>query len=976
MGKTHHIGRHVSALLRASGRRPDEAPASLLAGGFMALGLLASVPAVAQEADTTGVSAADELMEVQITGTRIVRDGFEAPTPVKVVSAEQLAAAAPTGLSDALNQLPEFKNSLTPANTGVNTTGNAGQSFLNLRSLGAERTLILLDGRRVVPSTSTGTTDISILPEPLVKRVDVVTGGASAAYGSDAVAGVVNFVLDTEFTGFKAQTQYGKADAGDAENYKIAVTAGTPLFDGRGHLIGSFQFYSNEGVETYASRDWFRSCSRIPNPALNPATIVTCGVTSAQFTPGGLITAGPLRGTQFGPGGVPMPFVYGDLATASAMVGGSGMDHALYYQPVPGVKRKTAFTRFSYELTDNVTGFFEALYADASAEYNSTRSWEGQGTAYTIYKDNAFLPASIVQAMDDLGIDSFSLSRYNYDFGALEVSGRNNTARAVAGVDAQIGGWTLNAYYEYGQNDYRQTIDNNPNVNRLYNAVDAVINPATGQIVCRSTLTQPDNGCIPLNIFGHGSPSPDALAWVLGTTVQDLKVKQQVFEISISGEPFSTWAGPVSMAFGAGWREESSDQRTDPISQSLRTYTGGYLGWPTSVSFRDQVGAWERNNPLPLRGSYDVKEVFHESVVPLASGKRGAERLEFNGAVRYTDYSTSGGVTSWKAGLVYEPVQEIRFRATHSRDIRAPNITELYRGSVQGQSTLTDPFQPVGSPARNPFVLGRSYGNPNLKPEIADTDAFGIVYQPSWLPGFSASVDYYDIEVEDAIVTLGAQTTIDQCYAGTTSLCQYITRDENGVIAMVDSPFLNVASRATSGLDIELAYRTQASRLVSSWAGDLTFRAFANYISKLTTTTPGAPTIDTAGQTGPTLGGAGAVPDWSATFSVRYDSGQLSVYVQERFIASGKLDVTLTPLQLAPEQNRVSSVYYADLTVNYRPGIGRDLGLEAYLTVNNLFDRDPPSAPGAFFVFGTSATNTSLFDTVGRAYAAGLRFRF
>jgi outer membrane receptor protein involved in Fe transport len=913
---------------------------------------------------------ARSLAEVQVTGTRVRRDGFEAPTPVKSVSAAQLAEAAPISLVDALVQLPELRNSQIPQNTGINTAGNAGQSFLNLRSLGPERTLILLDGRRVVPSNANGNTDISLLPEGLIKRVDLVTGGASAAYGSDAVAGVVNFVLDTGFTGFNLQGQYGSSDHQDARNHRIALTAGTALLDDRAHVVVSGLVYRNSGVETNSSRDWFRSCSRIANPALIPNQITQCDVHSAQFTRGGLIASGPLQGTQFGADGVPLPFVYGSFASASAMVGGSGEDHALGYQMVPSALRQNAFGRFSYDLRSNVTVFVEALYGRAQAEYHSTAPWQGQATAYTIYPDNAFLPASTRAAMTSTSIASFPLSRYDDDFGPLSVRGRNETVRWVAGIDAKLNDWTFNAYLEDGHNNYRQTIANNVNVNRLYNAADAVVNPATGQIVCRSALTQRGNGCVPLDLFGDGSPSPEALAWVLGSSLQDLEVRQRAFEASIAGSPFSSRAGPESLVFGVGWREEAGLQRTDAVSQQPRTFTGDYLGWPNSVAFTGQVGSWERNNPLPLSGSYTVKEAFLETAVPLVRGAAGLRSLEFNGALRYTDYSTSGGVTSWKGGLVYAPTADLHFRATRSRDIRAPNLTELYRGRINGLSNLTDPFQPVDSPARNPFVLGSSLGNPKLSPEMGDTSTVGVVYQPSWLPGLNASVDYYQIDLEHAITTLGGQRTVDLCHAGSTFLCQYLIRDANGVLIATQSPYLNVASRVTSGLDVELAYRLQADQILPRWPGEWAFRAFGNYIDKLTTSTPGAMTLDDAGENGD-----GGVPRWSATLSARYDAGGYGAILQEHFIGSGSLDSSLTATMLAPAQNHVASVCYTDLTLSHDTPMGNGK-LQAFLTVNNAFNRDPPSAPGAFFAFGTSATNTSLYDVIGRTWTLGVRLTF
>ena len=962
--ETTHIG--------AAFRKNILHSASVLALGA-AISLTAATTASAQAAADAGSS---DVSAVVVTGSRVVRNGNQAPTPVTVVTTEQLQATAPSSLSDSLNQLPAFKNSSTPASTGVGTTGNVAQSFLNLRSLGTQRTLILLNGQRMVPSSAAGAVDISVMPEGLVQRVDVVTGGASAAYGSDAVAGVVNFVLDTKFTGVKGLIQAGESTYSDYQNKKVQLTVGQSFLDGRAHVLISADYYDNKGVKHWADRPWFNSCSRISNPALNPSTVVACDVRSAGFTAGGLITAGPLKGTQFGNGGEVQPMTYGSLVLANSplsMVGGGNIDNGRYFPVVPAVNRTRGYTRFSYDLTDNVSVYTDFLYAKADGHYYSTAPWEGQSTGFTIYKDNAYLPASIVSAMTAANITNFPLWRYNYDFGLLGVDSSNTTYRASLGADMKFGNWNVHAYYEHGANKFKETVVNNPQVNLEYNAADAVVNPANGQIVCRSTLTQPNNGCVPINLIGNGSPSAAALKYLLNTSQQDLLVKQDVVELNIDGTPFSLWAGPVTVGFGANYRKESSAQVVDAISTGIRNFTGGYQGWPTSL--QGQLGGYERGNPQPVAGSFDVKEAYVEALVPLARDAPLIKALDLNGAFRYTDYSTSGGVKSWKVGLTYTPFTDLRFRGTRSRDIRAPNISELFTGATQGQGNLTDDFQAPGSVNRTPVVITRSFGNPNLIPETADTITVGGVYQPSWFEGFSFSLDYYNIDVKNAIGTLGGQTTIDQCFGGATQLCSLLHRDATGLLVSVDTPYLNIANRKTSGADIEMSYRMPLSRFSQSWDGSLSFRLLANYVDKLLTINPGAPVYNVAGETGPgaTLG----VPHWSGTLGIIYDRGPLNIYVQERYIGSGKLDASLPATTLAPASNHVDAVFYTDVTFTYKFKVDQK-PLEAFLTINNAFNKTPPLAPSAYFVFGTSngGTNPNLFDVVGRQFTMGMRFKF
>ena len=312
----------------------------------------------------------------------------------------------------------------------------------------------------------------------------------------------------------------------------------------------------------------------------------------------------------------------------------------------------------------------------------------------------------------------------------------------------------------------------------------------------------------------------------------------------------------------------------------------------------------------------------------------------------------------------------MRLRAARSRDIRAPNVNELYSGKNQGQGNLIDDFQPVGSPNRNPIVYTVTSGNANLQPEIADTWTYGIVFTPSALPRLTVSIDRYDISIKDAITTLGSQTTIDQCYAGATSLCALLTRDAEGVLTSVSTPYLNIGAETTSGEDFEVDYSLPVSDLVANATGDLGVRALANHTDHLTEVIPGAPDLLLAGQTG----AAGGVPHWKGNFIVQYSGHPISLFLQERFIGPGKLNNTYPATELAPEYNAVSSAFYTDVTLTY-DFTATHKDWSAYFTVNNVFNRDPSLAPAPYFVFGTSggATNSSLFDVIGRTYTLGIR---
>jgi iron complex outermembrane receptor protein len=933
-------------------------------GGASALAIATAIglasPAGAQTANRANET---EVGEVVVTGSRAIVNGNEAPTPVTVLTGEQLSSAAPTGVADALNQLPVFRNSLKPSTAGSSGTGQNGNggNFLNLRALLPARTLTLLNGRRAVSSNLfTGATDVNLFPQILISRVDVVTGGASAAYGSDAVAGVVNFILDTNFTGLKGEVQGGTSNRGDGDSYHGGLAYGRDYANGRGHVTASVEHNHLDGIRAGSGRGWADAgWGIIQNPNGPPSQIIVQNVRSSNSAYGGLITSGPLSGQTFNPDGTLRPFQFGTVRTATSMSGGEGT--ASRTNLTTDLSTTSAFVYTDFDLNEDWTAFAEGEFSEVRTKFPSAVS--GISNA-TIFNDNAFLPAAVRAQMQQLGITSFGFNRGGRDLGFVFVDSLNDTWRGVVGLKGKLGdNWTTNLYYERSEGRVRLRTSNDPIHVNIYNAVDAVRNPATGQIVCRTTLTNPNNGCVPINLFGEGAPSAAAIDYIRDTSYARLTTTQDVLSFDVRGQLFSTWAGPISVAAGGEYRKETAQQVTDPISSSIVNGTG-IRGFPASL--QNNPGGFILTNPQPIKGQYDIREGFVEAVVPLLRDVALAKALDLNGAIRYADYSNAGGVTTWKVGLSYQPVEDIRLRATRSRDIRAPNISELF---TAGQQT-------VGLTVRDPTrggatvpVTRRATGNPNLLPEKADTTTFGVVYQPSWLPGFSGSVDAFDIQIEGAIATLGLQQIVDFCAAGDQSLCALVVRNPDSSINSIISPNLNLNSLKTSGVDIEASYRTNLADLGGRWSGNLTLRALATYVRNLKTTSSGV-TIDRAGQ----VGLPGGVPEWTATFSATYQNGPLSLYVQDRYIDGGAYDVTLTPAILAPSQNKIRSINYVDLTARYK---FERLGgaYEAFATVNNLFDQDPRISPNGA-TLTPRAANGQLYDFIGRYYTVGLKFRY
>jgi len=908
--------------------------------GLTVLSLIAS-PAFAQTAADPG---GETVQEVVVTASRIVREGFTAPTPTTVLGAEQLQKSGATNVGDLTRLIPSFQATTTPASTSLSSQ-NAGGNFLNLRNLGNVRTLVLVDGRRFVPTTSTGIVDTNVIPAALIERVDIVTGGASAAWGSDAVAGVVNLVLRKDLEGLQGSVQVGQSQRGDNQGYQASLAYGTRFGDGQGHFAVAAEYEENNGILHQNRRGWSRdSWGVVSNTAFTPTNgqpqlLITPGFGLAVATDGGLIVSGVLRGTQFGPGGTPQPFVFGSNV-GTFMVGGSGQNFGQLLPLKVPLTRANIFTRTSYDF-GGVTGFVEASLAYSQSIASVTPQFD-LGSV-TIQRDNAFLPAALRAQMTAANETSFRFGRISTDFGFIVARNTNATGRVLVGFNGKLGDtWSWNASGGYGETRYSAQLRNNRITSRFALAADAVINPANGQPICRSTLTSPGNGCVPVNLFGVGSPSAAAIAYIGSTQALVSHISETTAAADIQGEPFSTWAGPVSTAFGVEFRREELDQRVDPLSLASAFLIG---------------------NEKPLSGSYSVKEGFAETVVPLARDLPLIKALDFNGAVRLTDYSTSGSVVTWKAGLSYEISDELRFRGTRSRDIRAPNLSELFTQSVLRFSTVVNPAN--GQQAN---VRQITSGNPALDPEKADTTTFGVIYQPAWFSGLRASVDYFDIKIDGVISSISAQETVNRCAAGNADLCALITRDAAGNPTEIQLRQINLAELKTSGFDFEVAYATPLDVFGEGLAGNLNLRFLATYVDKLTTN-DGRTTVDRAGDVGT---GNGGIPHWRVNLSQTYETGPWAFYLAERYVGGGAYNKQFTPGQI--NDPTVSSQIVVDGSVQYTVSSGPMKSLQVYANVRNLLDKDPPRAP-ANFVFPLYS-NAVLYDTVGRTFSVGARFKY
>ena len=895
-----------------------------------------SSPPAPQEAGSEGVAPADTSADIVVTGSRIARGGFTAPTPVTVLGDAAIAQRSPVTIADTLNELPAFRPSATPA--AQTQSVSSGANLADLRGLGPQRTLVLINGQRVVPSNVSENVDLNLVPVSLLQRVDIVTGGASAAYGSDAVAGVVNLVLK-RLNGFSADIQSGITQYGDNQQWKASVAYGTSFASGRGHISIAGEYADSKGVRNQDSRPWYNDAALIANPTFTPtngqpARLIVENAHLSGFTYNGLIRTGPLRGTEFLPSGATRQFQYGSSVGSAYMIGGDGFNPSASKPLAYPLERSTVYLRPEYEFSDALK---------VSADLSWSRSTTGGPSfsfpgGFVIAADNAFLPSSISTQLAAAGSPSFAMGRFTADVGIFDSRSRTDTYRGVVTFDGKLGGsWKWNAYYQYGQTDGSTRTSGltiNANMTR---AVDAVRNPATGSFVCRSTLTAPTNGCVPINLFGLGSPSAAAIAYVTGTGVSNTTIKQHAAAASLQGDLFSTWAGPVTTVVGLEYRHEDAVRTSDAISA---------------------VNGFNAGNILPVSGRFDVKEVFGEVVVPLARDVRFAENLELNGAVRYTDYSTSGSVVTWKVGGSYTPFQGIRFRGTISRDIRAPNINELFAPPLLTFFTATDPTRNNAQSVAQQFTAG----NPALRAERSNMWTAGAVVTPSFLPGFSLSGDYYNLRIKDAIASLTAQQIIDRCSGTQPDLCSLITRDATGAISDVAVRQLNLASIKLSGVDMELRYRVP----LAGEANSITFSALGTYLAELTSD-DGVTVFRQAGVVGTDLASS---PHWRATGTLTYDSPSATVSVQGRYTGGGKYNGDYGPTDI--NDNTVRGQLLVNVSGEVRvPGASN---FSLYGTINNLFNDSPPLNPGTF-IFATS-TNPVLYDVYGRSFVVGARVRF
>ena len=972
------------------------ASALVLAMSFLAEG------ANAQEADEQPAAAAEEAADasetIVVTGSRIA-SGFNEPTPVTVIGADRLDERASANIGDALNELPAFRSTNTPSSGGLGAAagGYVGGRILDLRGLGAVRTLTLVDGKRFIPSTTEATVDTNMIPSIMLSRVEVVTGGASAVYGSDAVSGVVNLLLDKRLEGLKANAQYGQTEYDDNRTTQFGLAGGWALGDNV-HLVVGGEYERNTGIDGCSDRDWCAfglinlgrntGVTSIPAnnllPGVYPWTADYEGVTTppASAYVGRLVpTLRPIDGITFNRDGTPRRYQLGTTANNLFSYGGEsdGPGENVYFDfPIVSPTERVATAAYlTWEASPTLTLELGLNYGHGEGEH---RAVAYRNTALTIQASNPFIPRSSDPTLDiptilaASGATSFTLGKGFADVGPGQVHVANDVYRVVAAAKYDIGGsWKADAYYQYGRDDFRRDLHHGTITSRILKAIDAVALP-NGTIVCRvnsdASAANDDPACVPLNPFGYAQGATFAAAadYITEDGFQENKTTEHVIAANVTGTAFELPAGPLGVAVGVEYRSDSIVGAVDANSAARAFFnTGGSV----------------------ISGKIEVIEGYAEAEVPILANTAFADELSLNGAVRQTHYSRSSALTpsstvnatTWKVGAVWAPIPEIRFRATKSRDIRAPNIAELFGPLTPGSGIVSDPGPPGTPPGGGPgnTVVPLTLGsNPNLVPEKADTLTLGVVLQPAggFLGRFRASADYFDIQIDDAISTLGQQNIVTRCYQGDAQSCSLITRNQAGIITNVVDTFQNVNKLIARGVDFELDYRQPLG-------GDnaLNLRALATYYNDLITVDAVGPT-ERAGQTGLRGGTPPGIPDWTVDLMATLELGQAFEFnTHLRWINEGFYNAAF----VGPEQdgyaialpnsvntNAMPDRTYVDIVGTYKLWQSDELGEGAfYVGIDNLFNTDPPRFPGA-----NGSGNNVLFNPVGRLFKAGLRFSY
>jgi len=1031
-------------------KRSKLAIALFATGSFGTAGL-----ALAQDvAQTAQTAQADE--EIVVTGTRVRQtSGMSAPTPVTVMSVAELNELNPgSTIAEQLDELPQFFATPTAQRGGNAVSTTAGGSYLNLRGMGLNRTLVLLDGTRVAPADANGSVNVDNFPAALMERVDIVTGGASAAYGADAVAGVVNFVLNREFEGFKTKYSTGITEEEDGENYNVSIAGGHGFLDDKLHLTGSVDVKSIEQIGPSRDRfdeSWWQDWGIVKNPAYVSATatpgvpqrITVPHVFGAQSSPQGLIiTSTPgfaYRNWTFTDDGTDIrPFQFGDYMTLTGVTPATqgpilnnqsgGPEYDYYDQSTSrsslrgargnDVKQESAFVNLKYDFTENLSLNFQAIAGSSeSVFYNqpSNMTIPGGLYAFKIRRENPYLPARVGAEMDRLGLNQILMT----PTGIIDGPGRINIydnrgdesigelRSYTLGFDWDLNeNWTLGFDYQQGESTVETGILNVPRIDKFFLAMDAVRHPTTQEIVCQIAVVNPTpqqlydavhpggvpillpspldpfgvetdspigplnpQECVPFNPFGLGQANQAAKDWIVDPEKKQFRVLNQDFaEFVAQGVVSEGWAGPLSLAAGLTWRDEEFTQDNYPAygergllnneALGIRLIPDGFAGAGNrSLHPFSAIGAGN--------GERSVWEWFAELNMPIWQFDSG-RRVGSTFAYRQSDYKLSGVQDSWKIGVDADLMSTLRWRATRSQDIREPNFAEIFLTGTGGGS-VQDRFR--NNEVNNALTV-LAMSNPALGAETGDTLTTGLVWQPdfaNWIDGLQVSVDWYDIDLSNAVVPYGAQRIVDDCFnTNLASVCNLIQRlpptggATYGIISRILNQNINADRAETSGVDLEFIWGFEPD-FVDANEG-LQIRALLGRLNENSTTTAAGQRREDAG-TQPR-------PVYSGIITSTYTMGKWALMLQGDYYDS-TINNILWVEGVDVDDNWVASQTTFSFATSYRTETTRGMGWGLSFNITNLTDQEPSIVANP-----TGQTIVLGHDALGRRYQVSFNMDF
>lgn len=942
------------------GIRPVSLTSQLLAGMVVLIPALWLPIARAQQSTTNDEQ---QLEEIIVTGSHIARSGFDTPAPMTTIDAGEIQQSGFASVGDVLLQTPSIG-----VGTGSATRGGNGAAFVNLRGLGTNRSLTLINGnRRVSGSTSGSAVDLNAIPGSMIERIEVITGGSSAVYGADAVSGVVNVILRDDFEGLQFTGSGGASQEGGAENLSLSLHGGTSFASGRGS-VGFGASYSKTEPLFIRDRDYDIGAVALDNPDytgsedepiafliqdwifyLRPYsggftvddtlyTYVDNGLRPVAFTPGygeGIVDSGPNKD--------PQGYYFGDFAALR-----NAIDVASFR------------TNAKFDLTDNIEFFAEAELSTVNAsDVGTVNLFLGSPLA----RENPLLPAEVTALMDANAVSSISVDRYAIDYGVQVKESDRDTWTMLSGLRGQLtNGWSWRVTGQYGEYTINSRTPNTVISPNYLNAIDTISDPATGDPVCRDVAAR-SAGCSPLNILGRNVASQAALDYILHTRLQTTTNTQRIVSAQLTGDLFSLPAGDFGFAFGIDSRAETISIRDDGLAtQGLLNRIAGQPA---------------------LDADFDVNEAYVEVLAPIVADKPFFRSLNLEAAIRVSDYNTIGRTNAWKVGGDWSPVDDLRFRFTASTSVRAPNLNELYTPRSERATLFLDPCQPglqVANPNRpdNCAALGipeglplaqadsdgviASGGNPALTEEESDSYTLGLVFTPSRIEGLQLSVDYWEITIGDAIENLGSKV-LERCVDASSinnPFCPLVTRNPGPdyTIERVDVIDINVSELTARGIDFAARYGFEAT--AGYWDISLLGTKLIQHESLVDPTDSSSlvPSLDLLSH-----------PELRMTLNTQYSRDHWSLSMINRYVSSRTLD-NMTPNFFPPDQQYIPSDLYTDLRFTYDPGQRYRL----FAGINNVMAVEPPSAwlGGG----GGGVNDGALADGIGRFFHGGVTFDF